>query len=439
MSDLQTIAELLEQQHIGATTAEALVTDRLARIAADTAVRPMVEVDADGALETARRLDAIRDSGAPLGPLHGVPVTVKSSFAVAGLSASVGTEESRVLAERDAPAVARLRAAGAVILGTTAVPPMLDGFHADSSLSGRTANPWDPARTPGGSSGGAAAAVAAGFSSGDLGSDLFGSIRVPAAFCGVAAHRPSQGALSKRAHLPWPLETLIDPPLSTSGPLARSVADVERLFEVLLRTDPEATTVAPRTITALRGLRVGVWRDEPGAECDPEVDAVLDGFLKAVEALGCELVPIGGTVLGRPESAALFDRLVAHEIGFGGTGSTPLVDAWADWDAQRRVRVEWADAVAHVDVVLAPAVPVVAPLHGVVQTDAALTARITRWSAMTNLAAVPCTVLPVGFDPEHGMPVAVQVIAPFGQDRDALAVARLLQDAGVAPPLIPAG
>ena len=158
-----------------------------------------------------------------------------------------------------------------------------------------------------------------------------------------------------------------------------------------------------------------------------------------MEALGCKLVPISGTVLGRPESGDLFDRLVAHEIAFSGTGSTPLVHAWADWDAQRRVRAEWAAAVAHVDVVLAPAVPVVAPLHGVVQTDAALTARITRWSAMTNLAAVPCTVLPIGLDPKHGMPVAVQVIAPFGQDRDALTVARLLQDAGVAPPLAPAG
>jgi amidase len=358
---------------------------------------------------------------------------VKSSFGAVGLSAAVGTAESRVPARSDAPSVARLRAAGAVLLGTTTVPPMLDGYHADSPLGGRTANPWDLGRTPGGSSGGAAAAVAAGFSWGDLGSDLSGSIRVPAAFCGVPAHRPSQGAVSKRGHLPWPLDAFVEPPLSAAGPIARSVADVAHLFEVLRRTDPEATAVAPPTITGLRGLRVGVWREEPGGGCDPEVDAVLDGFVAAVEAAGCTLVPIPPSVLGTPDADALFDRLLELELRFGATDGPPVTAAWADWDAQRRIRAEWARAVAHVDVVVAPAVSVVAPVHGAVQADATLRARIGRWSTMTNLAAVPCTVLPVGLDPLTRMPVAVQVIAPFGRDRDALAAAALLER--LVPPL----
>ncbi|MGT2427134.1 amidase [Amnibacterium kyonggiense] len=440
MPEPRGIADLLELQRSGGVTAEELAADRLAVLAAD-GVGTMVEVDAEGALATARALDAARRGGEPMGPLHGVPVTVKSSFAVAGLRASVGTEGSRVRAAVDAPSVARLRAAGAVLLGTTNVPPMLDGFHAHSPLGGRTANPWDPARTPGGSSGGSAAAVGAGLSWGDLGSDLSGSIRVPAAFSGVAGHKPSPGAISKRGHLPWPLEAAVDPPLSVAGPLARSIADLQRLVEVLLRTDPEATTLAPARPLALPRLRVGVWREEPGAACDPEVDAVLDAFLRDLGTAGCELVPIGGTVLGRPESADLFDRLLEHEIAFGGSGGgarSGLVSAWADWAAQGRVRAEWARAVAHVDVVLAPAVPVIAPLHGAVQADADLRARITRWSAMTNLAAVPCTVLPIGLDARHGMPVAVQVVAPLGRDRDALGVARLIQDAGIAPPLAPA-
>ena len=153
--DAGTIADLLELQRSGGATAEALVGGRLAAIEADAGVRPLVEVDGAGALATARELDARRLDGQPLGPLHGVPITIKSSFAVAGLSASVGLLESRIPAPFDAPSVARLRAAGAVVVGTTTVPPMLDGFHSDSPLTGRTSNPWDPTRTPGGSSGGA--------------------------------------------------------------------------------------------------------------------------------------------------------------------------------------------------------------------------------------------------------------------------------------------
>lgn len=425
----------MESYRSGTTTVEAQVAARVEAIRADTAIHALLEFDPDGALATARILDAQRAAGLPLGPLHGVPVTVKASFGAAGLHASVGTPESRVPAVVDAPAVARLRAAGAVILGTTNVPPDLDGFFADSPLGGRTANPWDPARSPGGSSGGSGAAIAAGFSLGELGSDLAGSIRVPAAFCGAAAHRPSQYAISKRGHLPWPLDAHTEPPLSAAGPMARSVDDVRRLFEVLLRDDPEATTVAPARTIALSGLRIGVWRDEPGAECDPEVDAVFDAFVAALAGAGCTLVPIGRTVLGRPEAADLFDRLFAAELAFVGGGGPSVGEIWSDWDAQRRIRAEWADAVAEVDVVIAPAVPVIAPPHGAVQASAGLRARIRRWSAMTNLAAVPCTILPIGLDPVHGMPVAVQVIAPFGRDRDALAVAALLQEAGIAPPL----
>lgn len=435
MPDGGDIAALLERYRDGRASVEAVVTRHLEAIRDDMATGAVAEVDEGRALEAARHLDRERAAGAPLGGLHGVPITIKTSFAVAGYVASVGTPASAVRPLFDAPSVARLRAAGAVVLGTTNVPPLLDGFHSDSPLGGRTANPWDVSRTPGGSSGGAAAAIAAGLSLGDLGSDLGGSIRVPAAFCGIAAHRPSQSAISKRGHLPWPLDTSVEPPLSAPGPMARSVADVQRLFEVLLRDDPEATTIAPVSIASLAGLRIGVWRDEPGAECDPEVDQVVAAFLGGVEQAGAVLVPIRGTVLGRPESAALFERLTAAELAFGTAGGAPVGAVWADWDAQRRLRAEWARTVAHVDVVIAPAVPVVAPPHGAVQASADLRARITRWSAMTNLVGVPCTVLPIGLDAVTAMPVAVQVVAPFGRDRDALAVARLLERAGIAPPL----
>jgi amidase len=437
VSDPTTIAVLVAAQRDGATTAEALAATRIAAIRADDIIRAVVELDADGALATARALDDARASGAPLGPLHGVPMTLKTSFAAVGLTASVGTPGSRVRATEDAPAVARLRAAGAVLLGTTNVPPDLDGFFSDSPLGGRTANPWDPTRTPGGSSGGAAAAIAAGWSWGDIGSDLGGSIRVPAAFCGVPALRPSQYTVSKRGHLPWPVDAWTEPPLSAAGPMARSMADVATVFEVLRRDDPEATTTAPATITDLRGLRVGVWRDEPGATCDPEVDAVLDGFLADLAAAGCVLVPVRRTVLGTSASADLFDRLFDLELAFTGDGGVPVGRAWADWDAQRALRAAWAAEVAHVDVVIAPAVPVVAPPHGAVQKDAILRARIGRWSAMANLVGAPCAILPVGLDPVHGLPVAAQVIAPFAHDRDALAVALLLERTGIAAPLLP--
>ena len=434
----RSIADLIELQRSGRSSAEQLVADRLRAIRADpTGLHAVIESDAHSALAAARSADHRRRAGEPLGPLHGVPLTIKAAFAVAGLHASVGTADSRVAATEDAPAVARLRAAGAILLGTTNVPPMLDGFFSDSPLGGRTANPWDTSRTPGGSSGGSAAAVSAGWSTGDLGSDLSGSIRVPAAWCGVYGHRPSPGTVSKRGHLPWPIDAHLETPLSVAGPLARSADDLARLFDVLLRTDPAATRLAPTRMTSLQGLRVGVWREEPGGECDPEVEDALDGLLVDVEAAGCRLTDIRGTAVGTPEAAELFEALVAHEIAFGSGIGDSVAQAWQDWDRQLAIQEAWAQSIGEVDVVLAPAVGVVAPLHGAVQADPALRRRVGRWSAMANLVAAPATVIPMGLGRSSGMPVSAQVLAPFGHDRSTLAFAQLLERAGIVRPLIP--
>jgi fatty acid amide hydrolase len=238
----------------------------------------------------ARAADEARQRGEPLGPLHGVPVTVKDMFDVAGLPTTLGLPHwaGRVAAE-DAATVARLRRAGAILLGKTNVPQLGMACEADNPLHGRTLNPWDEGRTPGGSSGGEAALIAAGGSPLGLGSDGGGSVRQPCHSCGTHGFMPTPGRLTLRGHAPYPpwVMDLVQP-----GPLARSAADVALALRVLGASDRDAPSVAlpdPAAV-AVENLRVGFYTDDGYFPASPALRRAVTEAAGALRAAGAEVV-----------------------------------------------------------------------------------------------------------------------------------------------------
>ncbi|OOB90832.1 amidase family protein [Rathayibacter sp. VKM Ac-2630] len=442
---VDSIAGLLSAFADGRLSAVEVAADRLAAVAAQSGT--VVAWDENAVLAAAASVDERRRRGRPLGPLAGVPLTVKDSFEVAGLDGSVGTASTVHRSRADAPAVAALRAADAVILGKTSVPAYLDSFDTANEVHGRAPNPWGDGLSAGGSSGGSAAAVASGLSWGDLGSDLSGSIRVPAAWNGVCGHRPSSGVISKRGHLPWPVDTRLEPSASAAGPLARSAGDTETLFAVLagsVSRGPWRLALPAPSFSRVRELRVGLWLSEETAPVDDETAQALAELADDLRTVGATVIDLGPSVLGTPEAEELFDRLIVHEISFGAdlsgpagldavgdTGAgAPISRAWADWDAQLRLRDEWERVFEQVDVVLAPTVPFAAPVVSVAQADKRV---IGRWSCMANLGAGPSTVLPIGLGSRSGLPIAAQLIGAHGHDLATLRAARLVADEGLVP------
>ena len=251
------MAEFVRSRQISAVE---LVEAHLARIERiNPSINALVQVDVEGARAQARAADISVHRGDTLAPLHGVPVTIKSCIDVAGLRCEAGTRlRSRHVAQNDAPLVSRLRAAGAILLGTTNCPEILMAWETDNLLYGRTNNPWDLSRTPGGSSGGEAAAIAAGCSAGGVGSDGGGSIREPAHFTGICGLKPTPGRIPATGHFPGS----VGPFALTGvvGPMARTVADLKLLFGAMQGPDigdPSAAPVPLRWLDAPHALRVG--------------------------------------------------------------------------------------------------------------------------------------------------------------------------------------
>jgi amidase len=240
------------------------------------AINAFAIVRADEARREARQAEAAVKRGAALGLLHGLPVTIKDSFDVAGLPTRTGSRmRPDTPAAVDAPAVASLRAAGAIVLGKTNTPEMLAAFETDNFLTGRTNNPWNPERTPGGSSGGEAAAIASFCSPGGLGTDGGGSIRVPAHFCGIAGLKPTPGRIPAAGHFPslgYPMGLL-----AVAGPMARDARDLQLLLSVLAGYDPLDPFSVPTPLRKPdpKGARIGIWEQFYDVPAAPEVRAAV--------------------------------------------------------------------------------------------------------------------------------------------------------------------
>lgn len=429
----------------------------------DPALNAFVEVSAADALAAASAQDVAAARGAPRGPLGGLPVSIKSAIEVRGLRVETGSPSRKgIVAENDAVCVARLRAAGAIVIGTTNVADLLMGYESENPLYGATANPWDLARTPGGSSGGEAAAVAAGCSAGGIGSDGGGSIRVPAHFTGICGLKPTPGRIPCTGHQPpcrGPFSLL-----GVVGPMARTVADVYALFSVVAgwdEGDPMAAPVPVATLDTIStaGWRVGFFEDDGRVPVSAETRAAvraaaaaaaragysvegfrptgLDRARELWDAFFCE---VGLMVLKDPLKGAELELSILQE--FLKRGARPpltglgMIDAWT---ARDTARADLARQMSTHRILICPVASIPAFRHGerrwtvegrdVGYLDAM---SYTQWF---NILGNPAAVVRAGTSPE-GLPIGVQVVGRPFEEEVVLSVAAAIERGcgGYRPP-----
>ena len=273
----------------GEVSSVELVDSCIARIESlNPEINAVVATNYDRARVCARASDAARSRGEELGALHGLPMTIKDSFETAGLVTTSGAPELRDhIPRQDAVAVARVIDAGAIVLGKTNLPLYAGDWQSYNEVYGRSNNPWDLTRTVGGSSGGSAASIAAGFVPLEIGSDIAGSIRIPAGYCGVYGHKPTHGIVPVRGHIPGPPGTLGEPDLAVAGPLARSAADLRLALDVIAGPDDFSASgwrleLPPPRAEELKDFRVGVWLDDPLCPIETAVRAELEATVVAL-------------------------------------------------------------------------------------------------------------------------------------------------------------
>jgi amidase len=411
----------------------------------DGAINAVVVRDFDRAHAAAEAADEALARG-ERAPLLGLPMTVKEAHNVAGLPTTWGFEAFKDwIAPSDSVGVARLKAAGAVILGKTNIPPSLADWQSNNPVYGRTNNPLDLARTPGGSSGGSAAALAAGMVPLEFGSDIGGSIRVPAAFCGVCGHKPSYNLIPQRGHTPPGLDGggVV---LAVIGPMARSVADLEVALEVLAGPeDGEAVGYrlalpAPRH-ARLADYRVLVIDAHPAAAVDGEIREAIDKTARRIEAAGAKVSRTSDLLPNLAEAHGLYMSLLLTAMSRGGpigVDTEPMsAHAWMDaLDHQVIIRRRWAKLFEAFDVVLAPTFGVTAFEHTAADLaerthtiDGVETSYLDQiaWPGIATVANLPATAIPIG-KTAGGMPIGAQVIGPYLEDRTCLAFSRLVAD-----------
>ncbi len=426
----------------GAVSAVELFNAAVARIEAmDGAINAVVVRDFGRSHDAAKAADAALARGERR-PLLGVPMTVKEAHNVAGLPTTWGSPAFKGwIAPTDSVGVARLKAAGAIILGKTNVPPFLADWQSDNPVYGRTHHPLDPARTPGGSSGGSAAALAAGMVPLEFGSDIGGSIRVPSAFCGVYGHKPSYNLIPSRGHAPPGLDG-VDVPLGVIGPMARAAGDLALALDILAGpAEPESVGYrlalpGPRH-ARLADYRVLVIDHHPSAALDPEIGAALEETAGAVARAGATVVRKSDLL---PDLAACNDIYMGLLMPIMSRGANPqpdLINAH-EWmnalDRQLAVRRQWGALFDAFDVVLAPAFGVVAFPHDqgpfndrqhVIDGRPTPYGAQLAWPGMATLANLPATAAPVGRT-RAGLPIGLQVIGPYLEDHTTIAFAGLL-------------
>jgi amidase len=411
--------------------------------------------------EQARKMD---ESQAARGPLHGLPVTVKSSIATSGYRCEIGSMLHKgEIPREDAVVVARLRAAGALILGTTNCPEFLMAYETANLLYGRTSNPWDLERSPGGSSGGESAAIAAGLSAGGLGSDSGGSVRIPAHFTGICSLKPTPGRIPGRGHLPpcvGPFSIL-----GAIGPMARTMADVTLLFRTLGGQDPCDPVSPPLelrkpTVGELQNCTIGYFEDDGLVPVTPETRAAVNAAAATLRDAGFRVEPFQprtlevlrklwwrffvqcGAMFYEPEIrgrhhelSPIFKEFLAIAESEPALTASELLAAWAELDLLRSKTLE---AMASYPVLLCPVASIPAFRHrerswsidgrSVEYLDAV---RHTQWF---NALAAPAAVVPVGRSPE-GLPIGVQIVARPYEDEIALGIAGIVDEAfGYRPP-----
>ena len=463
MSDLTFLSavQMAQQVRAGKICAAELVEAHLAKIERlNPALNAYVDLDAEGARQQAKAADLAVAEHKPLGALHGVPISIKSCLDVAGLRCEAGTRlRSGFVAAKDAPLVARLRGAGAIVLGVTNTPELLMAWETDNLLYGRTNSPWDLARTPGGSSGGEAAAIAAGMSAGGVGSDGGGSIRVPAHFSGICGLKPTPGRVPSTGHFPpsgGPFALI-----GVVGPMARTVADVKALFEVMQGPDDGDTCAAPVPLRwpsdeEARNLRVGYFEDDGRTPVTPETRAAVRTAAEALRRAGFQVEPFRPE--GLEEARVLWKKFFVAAGGmlirpmFSGrehdlspilkqflerSGTEPvltaesLLDAWIGRDV---LRASFLMQMRKYPILLCPVAAIPAFRHGERSwnIDGKTVDYLDAWSYTEwfNLLGNPAAVVPVSHSvarESEGLPIAVQIVGRPWEEEQVLAVAAAVE------------
>ncbi|MFI1919930.1 amidase [Nocardia sp. NPDC020380] len=457
----------------GEVTSVELTDEAITRIERDDkAINAICVPDFDRARAAARRADEARARGEDKA-LLGIPVTVKESYNVAGLPTTWGMPQyASFVPVEDAVAVSRLKAAGAVILGKTNVSLMLGDWQSFNEIYGTTNNPWDHTRTAGGSSGGSAAALASGFGALSIGSDLAGSLRNPAHFCGVYAHKPTFGLVATRGMVPPPAPALpSDGDMAVCGPMARTAADLTLLLEVMAGPDPltlglaYTSTLPPARHQRLSDFRVLVLDEHPlmatGSAVRAAVNRVADGLvdggarvqrhtallpdLREAAALYAQLLC---SQHGARLPAAAYEQLQARaavlsadEQGLDAARLRGFVSSHRDWlaaDARReRHRHSWRRLFTEFDAVVCPITSIPAFPHDHnpqreqrrIDIDGVAYPYFDQsvWAGLATMPGLPATAIPAGRSTAEGLPVGVQLIGPMFEDRTPLRLAELLE------------
>ena len=447
------------------------------------ALNAIVATDFDHARDLARAADAARASGQPLGPLHGLPMTAKDNVDVVGMPCTFGSPAFReYMPTKNAGAAQALTNAGAIIFGKTNLPLFGKDLQSYNEVYGQTNNPWDVTRVPGGSSGGSAAALAAGLTGLEIGSDIGGSIRTPAGFCGVYGHKPSWNTVSLRGMLPPtpggnPQDYPFEVDLLVAGPLARSADDLELALDIIAGPSPSAGTAyrlsfpKPRK-DKLADFKVGLWLDDATCPVERSVGDALQAMADSLARAGVNVRQAQPDIDFRQSNSVYLQLLNAatssslpDDMYYFTRGAAPYLDkadqspratwirasamAHRDWlrlNYQRQlIRQKWGDFFQEFDVLLCPVAPVTAFCHdhsyimtrtlSVNGKPSPYVPTLLAWAGLATLAYLPSTSVPIGLASD-GLPVGMQIIGPYLEDRTCLQFAKLLDEltGGFRPP-----
>ncbi|MGA2741136.1 MAG: amidase [Bryobacteraceae bacterium] len=452
-------AAALRRREISSAELTAAALDRIERLNPST--NAMQTVMAESARERAKQADEELARGAGHGPLHGIPIAVKDLLRTAGVRTTGGSKLFEdYVPDYDATVVERLRAAGAVLIGKTGMHELAYGITSSNPHFGAVRNPWDRDRIPGGSSGGSGAAVAAGMVSMAMGSDTGGSIRIPAAYCGVVGLKPTYGRVSRFGAMPLGFT------LDHMGPLTRSVRDAAAVLNVIAGYDSRDETSSRRPVEnyvpepepSIRGLRIGFPENFYFERLDQDVDAAVRAAFNIAASHGAEIVPLRvpdiaaintvARVILLAEASALLEPYLEQRDQFGADvlallDQGRLLPATDYINAQRLRRTmqrEFAGLWPRVDCLFTPTTPITAPRIG--ETTVAVGSEnedvrlaTTRLVRAINLLGLPAVSIPCGAD-RRGLPIGLQIVGPPFAEAVTLRVAQALVPAEVpVPPL----
>jgi Asp-tRNA(Asn)/Glu-tRNA(Gln) amidotransferase A subunit family amidase len=460
------MAELIRNRKLSPVELLQAHLDRIDRL--NPKINAYVQVDGERALAAARLAERAVVENKILAPLHGVPISIKSAIDVAGMRCEAGTQlRAGHVATHDAPLVSRLQEAGAIVLGTTNTPELLMAWETDNLLYGRTNNPWDLSRTAGGSSGGEAAAIASGCSAGGVGSDGGGSIRVPAHFCGICGLKPTPGRIPATGHFPQSVGPFAL--LGVVGPMARSVADLKLLFEVMQGPDlgdPSAAPVPVRWpqfsnthvgadvhVRRASKPRIGYFEDDGRTPVTLETRNAVKASAQALRSAGFEVEPFrpdglekarqlwwkffgvaGGMLLGpmtkgrESELSPILKQFNGWVAAESSHTAQTLLDTWIERDL---IRTQIFEQMEKFPVLLCPVASIPAFHHGERhwQIEGQRVEYLDAWSYCEwfNLLGMPAATLPISRSPE-GLPIGVQIVTRPWDEELALTVAETVEE-----------